>query len=465
MFSTCKNYISNKYMASYKKKRVLLVNPWIYDFAAYDFWIKPLGLLYMASLFRKNGYYVHLIDCLNVYHPKLLSNAGAKLIKRSITGHGEFPKESIPKPQSLREIKRNYNRYGITPDIFINELESSATPDLILVTSVMTYWYPSVFEVIRIAKQMFPDVPIVLGGIYATLCPEHALKSGADAIVAGAGEKHIPRLLHDFFGDAPFYVSDPDDLDSLPYPALDLLPLKDHFPILTSRGCPYKCTYCASNLLGGRFRQRTPENVVDEIYFWHKHFGVSQFAIYDDALLVNPEEMAVPMLKEIIRRRLACHFHCPNGLHISRITPELSKLMRMAGFDTIRFGFESSSTMTQVSTGGKVNNDQLKAAVRHLTEAGYRSEDIGIYILCGLPGQEAAEVRESIRYVQYHGARPIIAEYSPIPGTLLWESAVKASCFDLRGEPLFHNNSLLPCRNEKLTPEMHQELKMMARAH
>ena len=91
MFSTCKNYISNKYMASYKKKKILLINPWIYDFAAYDFWIKPLGLLYMASLFRKNGYNVHLIDCLNVYHPKLKGNAGAKLIKRSITGHGKFP--------------------------------------------------------------------------------------------------------------------------------------------------------------------------------------------------------------------------------------------------------------------------------------------------------------------------------------------------------------------------------------
>ncbi|MGD1152546.1 MAG: cobalamin-dependent protein [Syntrophales bacterium] len=452
-------------MASYKKKSVLLINPWIYDFAAYDYWIRPLGLLYLASLFRRNGYHVHFIDCLNACHPQLKRNAGVKLVKRSITGHGKFPKERIPKPQSLREIKRNYNRYGITRDIFVNELKSSVTPDLILVTSVMTYWYPGVFEVIRITKQTFPDIPIVLGGIYATLCPEHALQSGADITVAGAGEKYIPLLLHDFFGDDPVYVPDPDDLDSMPYPALDLLPLKDQFPILTSRGCPYNCTYCASNLLTDRFKQRDPAKVVDEIDFWHKHFGISQFSIYDDALLVNPEEMVIPMLTEIIRRRLACHFHCPNGLHISQITQKLSKLMHMAGFATIRFGFESSNPMTQLSSGGKVNNDQLQAAVRHLTDAGYKSEDIGIYLLCGLPGQDAADVRDSIRYVQSHGARPIIAEYSPIPGTALWESAVKGSCFDLRGEPLFHNNSLLPCRSEKLTPEMYENLKMMARAH
>ena len=268
-----------------------------------------------------------------------------------------------------------------------------------------------------------------------------------------------------FLRNDPVYVPDPDDLDSMPYPAFDLLPFNDQIPILTSRGCPYNCTYCASHLLSDRFRQRDPLKVVDEIDFWRKHFGITQFSIYDDALLVNSEEMIIPMLKEIIRRGLACQFHCPNGLHISQITQKLSKLMRMAGFATIRFGFESSNPVMQSSTGGKVNNQQLQAAVGHLRDAGYKSEDIGVYILCGLPGQAAAEVRDSIRYVLSHGARPIIAEYSPIPGTALWESAVDNSCFDLRGEPLFQNNSLLPCRSEKLTYVMYKELKMMTRPH
>jgi hypothetical protein len=452
-------------MTSHKKKTILLINPWIYDFAAYDLWIKPLGLLYMGGLFRKNGYNVHFIDCLNACHPQLIGHTRIKSPKRYVTGHGKFPQERIPKPQSLKEIKRNYKRYGITPEILADELGSSGSPDLILVTSMMTYWYPGVFEVIKITKQAFPSVPIVLGGIYATLCPEHALKSGADITVAGAGEKQLSTLLHDFLGDEPSYLPDPDDLDSLPYPALDLLPLKDQFPILASRGCPYNCTYCASRLLTDNFRQRNPVKVVDEIQFWHRHFGVSQFSFYDDALLVNPEEMAIPMLKEIINRKLICEFHCPNGLHISQITPELSKLMYMAGFATIRFGFESSNSTTQLTTGGKVNNDQLQAAVRYLIQAGYKSADIGIYLLCGLPGQEAAEVRDSIRYVQSQRATPIIAEYSPIPGTALWKSAVNGSHFDLEGEPLFHNNSLLPCSSEKLTPEMYNDLKTMTRGH
>jgi radical SAM superfamily enzyme YgiQ (UPF0313 family) len=152
-------------------------------------------------------------------------------------------------------------------------------------------------------------------------------------------------------------------------------------------------------------------------------------------------------------------------MHLIDITEVLSTLMFRAGFKTIRFGFESSHRITQITTGGKVNNEQLKIAVSHLREAGYKSEDIGVYLLCGLPGQEASEVLDSIRYVQSCGARPIIAEYSPIPGTVLWDSAVNLSPFDIEKEPLFHNNSLLPCQSERLTFDMYQELKLTTRMH
>ena len=445
------------------KKNILLINPWICDFAAYDFWIKPLGLLYIAGLLRQNGFNVRFIDCLNPYHPLLGKNSNNKLPKRNNSGHGKFHKEIIPKPYPLRNIKRRYNRYGITPDIFIAELNLSGKPDLILVTSMMTYWYPGAFDVIKITKEVFPGVPIVLGGIYATVCPVHALKSGADYIIFGEGEKQILDLLKEIFNVEITYAFDPENLDSLPYPAFDLLPVIDQIPIQTSRGCPFQCTYCASHILYENFRQRDPIKVVDEISFWNKNFDVYHFSFYDDALLVNAEEMAIPMLNEIIKKRLPCQFHCPNGLHLNEITQTLSRLMCRAGFRTVRFGFESSNLITQQKTGGKVSNEQMKTAVAYLKEAGYTSEEIGVYLLCGLPGQEASEVRDSIRYVQSCGARPIISEYSPIPGTAMWDSSVEVSPFDLTGEPLFHNNSLLPCRSEKLTFEMYQELKAMTR--
>ncbi len=448
------------------KRNILLINPWIHDFAAYDFWIKPLGLLYIASFLRKNCYNVHFIDCLNPAHPEMRHEKHIKRPRRKSRGDGKYPKENIGKPDPLKDISKRYNRYGITPRIFREELLGIERPEMVFVTSMMTYWYPGVFEVIRIVRETFPGVPIVLGGNYVTLCPSHASEnSGADFTLTGEGERNIPDLLKDIFGNYPDFIPDLDDLDSYPPPAFDLMPTSNHISILTSKGCPYRCTYCASHVLNNNFRTRDPIKVVDEIEYWNNLRGIKNFSFYDDALLVYPEARAVPMLKEIIKRRLACNFHCPNGLHLREITEKTGKLMFRAGFKTIRFGLETSNVKRQIETGGKVDNEDLKEAVAYLKEAGYISCDIGIYILCGLPGQSASEVRESINLVRLYGANPIIAEFSPIPGTPIWKEAVKSSEYDITGEPLFHNNSLLPCQGEQLTYEMYRDLKTLARGH
>lgn len=447
------------------KQRILLVNPWIYDFAAYDFWAKPLGLLYLASLLRKNGYEIHYIDCLDPFHPDILNEPRIKPPKRKSSGSGKFIKETISKPPQLENIRKKYNRYGITPRIFLDELGELPRPDLIFVTSMMTYWYPGVVDAIGITKQVYPDVPLVLGGNYVSLCEDHAIrKSGADLVVAGEGEKAISRILEMFFDESPRFLPDLSELDSYPYPAFDLVRHADQVPIITSRGCPFRCTYCASCLLNDGFRTRDPMKVVDEIEFWHKKYGVRNFSFYDDALLVDAKNRAIPMLKEVQRRNLDCDFHCPNGLHLREITEELSLLMRKSRFRTIRFGFETASVKRQLETGGKVTNDETQEAITHLRNAGYSYDEIGMYILCGLPGQTAEEVDASIDFIQSCGARPVIAEFSPIPGTQLWNDAVASSRYDLKNEPLFHNNTLLPCTNEMLTYEMYERLKVKTRS-
>jgi len=435
-----------------KSFNILLINPWIYDFAAYDFWAKPLGFLYLAALLRKNGFSIHYIDC--------LCSDPALSPRKKESGKGKFLKTKVEKPDCLKTIPKDYNRYGIPLEVIQGLLTGAPFPDLILVTSTMTYWYPGVFEVIKQVKKTFPTTPVILGGIYATLCPEHAkANSGADLVISGGDEHQVLKQISPFIGKEIH----PKFLDSQPYPAFDLYNQAPYVCIATSRGCPYRCLYCASYRLHNSFISRNPIAVADEIEFWWKHHRVTNFAFYDDALLFEPEKRLIPFMKEIIRRSIHCNFHTPNGVHIRGMTEEIAQLMFLSGFKTIRFGLETANENIMKKTGGKTTRAEFIQAVNSLKKAGFSKENIGIYLLAGLPGQRAEEVEESITFVKDCGARPYLAEYSPIPGTILWEEAIKASQFDLVNEPLFHNNSIFPCEWGGFTRKNLERLKRLTR--
>ena len=164
------------------RPHILLINPWIHDFAAYDFWAKPLGLLLIAALLRHHGISVSYIDCLDRFHPK-----APKSSPHARHGRGPYLKSRLPKPTGLEDVPRFFSRYGIKPQWFKADLRTQHPPDLILVTSLMTYWYPGVQETINIIRSVWRQTPIVLGGIYAQLCPDHAqIHSGADLVAIGS---------------------------------------------------------------------------------------------------------------------------------------------------------------------------------------------------------------------------------------------------------------------------------------
>ncbi|MCK9275058.1 MAG: B12-binding domain-containing radical SAM protein [Syntrophales bacterium] len=445
---------------------ILLVNPWIHDFAAYDFWSKPLGLLTIASILRAQGFDVRYFDCLDPYHEGTFENCPSKKPKRTGWGSGKYSKEEIRKPAALQHVARRYSRYGIAPALFEEELRAIPVPDAVFVTSMMTYWYPGVFETIALVKKVLPFVPVVLGGNYATLCHGHAVAlSGADFVITGEAEPQLPFLLERLTGRdiSGMISSDPAPAES-PYPAYDLIRHLDQVALMTSRGCPFSCSYCASAYLNPLFRARDPIDVVEEIQYWNRR-GIVNFSFYDDALLIDRKRRIIPMLQEILRRKLSLSFHCPNGLHIRSIDEELADLMFRAGFKTIRFGFESADSIRQIETGGKVDNDETERAVKILKKAGYEGSDIGMYILCGLPGQKASEVADAVEFIGSLGARPVIAEYSPIPHTALWNESVAASAYDIANEPLYHNNTLLPCGGDTMTYDEYRRLKNRAQRY
>src|SRR4030042_1316079 len=111
---------------------IILINPWIYDFAAYDLWSKPLGLLYIAACLKKSGFNTRLIDCLDVYHPDMKTSQSIYPPVRRRYGTGKYWRQRIPAPPSLRHVKRAYSRYGITTELFKKELQNIKAPSAIL---------------------------------------------------------------------------------------------------------------------------------------------------------------------------------------------------------------------------------------------------------------------------------------------------------------------------------------------
>ncbi len=434
-------------------KYILAVNPWIYDFAAYDFWMKPLGLLYLVGMLKKSGLDVVLVDFLNRSHPCMPQKS-----KSSIYGKGHFLREAVETPAPLRQIpiNRRFARYGVPPEELRRDLPQEP-PTLILVTSTMTYWYVGVKESIEFLKDVYPEIPIVLGGIYPTLCFEHAKEHiKADYILKGFAPESLEELIYRHTGIRP-ELKKYKRFNNWPAPAIEDLSSPTYGVITTSLGCPYRCPYCASYILHPSFETKSPEKIVKEIQKMST-IGVKDIAFYDDALLYKKPHIK-GILKGIIEAKMDVRFHTPNAMHARFIDEETAALMKAAGFVSIYLGLETSDFSRQKSLGGKVFSGEFTRAVKYLKKAGLT--EISAYILVGLPGQTLDEVKATMEFCYENGVKPYLSEFSPIPKTPMWKLAVKTYNWHEPVDPLWHNNTLMPIFSPTFTPEVYYQLKRL----
>ena len=435
------------------KPLALLIAPPVYDFALYDLYLKPYGLLRIGRWLKQNGYRIRFINALNYRDP--LSEQTYKKPRRMSDGTGKFYRRIIEKPSLFKNLKRNYARYGIAEESIKEKLKKER-PDIILIGSGMTYWYPGVKEAVELCRRVYPKVPIVVGGVYATLLKEHAERIlDADSIISGDVYPAVNSLLKSLSLPAP--DAPPEDRP---------LVLKELYSssavVRINTGCPFRCRYCASYLLSGRFRSGSWQSVFSSVKSIHEQLGTSNFAFYDDALLIKKEELLIPFLKQILDSGLSLHFYVPNGVHLALIDELTASLMFKAGFQEVRLGFESSRSDFHRSEDKKLDIGELKRGVAVLKEAGFSGSQISVYLLAGLPHQYMEEVEESIHFVSQFGVRISIAEYSPVPGTELFKESIEASIFPIAEEPLFHNNTILPMRWEGFRMKDLEYLKNLA---
>jgi len=436
------------------KPAALLINPPVYDFSLYDLFHKPLGLMRIGRWLVEAGYLVTLVDALDIDDEPSQAALGAP--RRKNNGTGKFFRQPAPFPADGSMIKRRYSRYGILSESFAHRI-AGRKPDIVLITSGMTYWYPGVAEAVRTVRREHPGVPVVVGGVYAALLPEHCEKTaGPDYVVAEKPWDKLKTIL---------------SAHSLPVPRGEpskkalLTPevWRGAGVLRLNEGCPLRCDYCASSLLHPGFHPGNGEESFGVLRELVEACGISAAAFYDDALLHKKSESLKPFLERVIESDLDISFFLPNAVHLGLLDRDTAVLMRRAGFKEVRLGYESSSVPFHEDHDSKVGAGDFEAAVGVLLDAGFKGGEIIAYILAGMPGQFAEEVEESVRLVSAQGIRASIAEYSPVPGTALWKRSVETSRFPIEDEPLYQNNSVMAFRWSGFGLEDLQRLKDLSR--
>jgi len=406
--------------------KVLLVNPPIYDFTAYDFWLRPYGMLRVAGLMRHQcdlGFFDFLISS-----------------PRDAWGRGWFESCEVAKPECLKDIPRRFRRFGRRRSEFRAFLQSESF-DAVLVQTTMTYWYPGIKEVIEDVRLLQPAAKIVIGGIYATLCADHARSLDVDLVVEGSDLAPLWRLLS---------IEPKSEVAFWPAQKAKVGVIK------ITEGCPLRCTYCSAPLLWREFSIRPTAACLHELQQMISA-GLSNIAFYDDALLFRAEEALTPFLEKVIQCRLPVQFHTPNALHARFMSPELARLMIKAGFRSFYFGLESGSEQWQRSTGGKVYPEEFAAAVECTRRAG--AEYIASYVIVGHPDSDDQQLQYSIRFAHQCGTRVILSEFSPIPGTI---DGVRSEKWVDPKEPLSHNKTAFTIR--RLGVDYLDKLKKLSRS-
>lgn len=390
--------------------RILLVNPPIYDFSAYDFWLKPYGMLRVAGRFRQTAQ-LTLFNYLTA-------------TKRDNRGRGKFLATPIAKPPEFADIPRYFKRFGRPREEFRAFLKTGRF-DVVMIQTVMTYWYLGIKEVIEDVRLHQPWAQIVLGGVYATLCPAHAHSLGADFVHTGLEMQTLARFLGLTPDQGlPFWEGEPCTVGVLKL----------------TEGCPFRCTYCSVPAVYPRFTARPTEECLEELRYLVR-LGVQHVAFYDDALLFKPATVLVPFLEGVLQNGIRVAFHTPNALNARFITPELARLMVRAGFQSFYLGFESEAYEWQRKTGGKVYTEEFVQAVRALHAAGASS--VTAYIILAHPDSEGQGVVESMRLCSREGVRVMLSEFAPIPGTPDGEKC--RQWVDIE-EPLNHNKTAFAIR-------------------
>lgn len=331
----------------------------------------------------------------------------------------------------------------------MNDLESelrSFEPDVVGITATTPTIYDA-YNAAKISKQANPNCRTIIGGPHVTFMARETLRKCPyiDIVVRGEGEKTIIDILrakdsYELSGvrgisymDDGRIIETPnreliENLDAMPFPAYDLLPMDKYElnghrlgMIMSSRGCPYDCIFCSSSsLCGKKWRARSPENVVEELKYINDSYKVKEIEFLDDNFVLS-NKRASRICDLIIEEGLDISWSCSS--HINAITQKLAEKLKRAGCHSIYVGIESGSQAILDILGKDMKLDHARRAMDTIKKANLNS--VATFMI-GLPGETVDTVRSTIKFAKK--LNPTFAQFTlctPYPGTKLYEYVVK----------------------------------------
>lgn len=385
----------------------------------------PLGLLYMGSVLKRAGYEVEVLDS-------------------SCEGY-----------DNVIEDKGGYVNYGLSNEDLEKRL-LDYRPDLIGVSSPCSARHKKAEEVCKVVKKTL-DIPVIMGGLHPSLFPKKILQKGlTDYLILGEGEFRMKYLIEslnknqepNFDGIA--YKKNREilvkpsttkimDLDSIPLPARELINMKKYFEvgmpfapyskedrveqILTSRGCPGKCNFCATIPFWGRkFRMRSVDNVIDEIDELVNKYGVEELQFTDDNLTMDKNRA-----NELFERMKSYNLSwcTPQGLMTQTLDEKMIKLMADSGAYQITVAIESGSkrVLKEIIHKKVPEKEEVKKIVESAHDNGIQ---VHAMFVVGFPGEKRAEIYQTLRYPFEIGFDSVVYSIaSPVPGSELYKDCLR----------------------------------------
>lgn len=323
-------------------------------------------------------------------------------------------------------------------------------PDLVGI-SVLTRGHNRAKDIIKVIKKKYKRLPVVIGGTQVTAAPREVFEDlGADFAVIGEGELTLSELVEALVNKKKSFSKIKglvyktsggrtklplkereliENLDSIPFPAWHLM-VPDEYrivpilepahnfpiaPVLTTRGCPFNCSFCASNITWRRrLRFRSVENVIAEIKLLKETYGVKEIHFCDDNFTMNinrAEEMCDALIKENIN----VSWQCPNGVRIDRLTTPLLKKMKSSGCYAVGLGIETGNKEMLKRVNKQLDLSIVPGVLKKLKNAGI--ESYGFFIL-GLPGETAKTAKDTIDFALNHSFdKAWFNIFTPYPGS------------------------------------------------